>query len=339
MTLQKFRDRPHYLNHSICQQLNENLTQAIENCLASCRYQFFAYDGPRYPSLAFPSRPFVGNYFHYPNDEFLHPDQINRLMEEDEQYQSYVMAHHGWVMHDDPLRCFAEKGKFVYLRRDLLQWSNIIKLRFGNRREDSPALYDYMKEYTRLVATIFDGCRLDNCHSTPLWLAQEMTDYAREINPNFYINAELFTGNVQTDIQFLNQIGINSLVRESYRAFDPHELEQICSSCSEGEPVGSLIRSNRSALKALKTYSLFYDQTHDNPSQIERRSVEDILPRSSLVIFSHCSIRSNRGYDELVPHHIDVVHETRLYDIMVYLIENRSLEESHNLPRRRATGY
>ena len=202
--------------------------------------------------------PVVANYFHYPNDEFLHPDEIDRLMEEDVHYQSYVMAHNGWVMNDDPLRCFADEGQFVYLRRDLLQWSDIIKLRFGDRRDDSPALYDYMKEYTRLIATIFDDCRLDNCHSTPLWLAQEMMDYARQINPNFYINAELFTGNVQTDILFVNQIGINSLVRESYRAFDPYELGQICSSCSESEPIGSFLplrlRSSRSSSEALHRF-------------------------------------------------------------------------------------
>ena len=306
-------DRLHLLNHLVCEKLSEHLNRAIDNCLASCRYHFFAFDGPHYKQLSLPDTPFVGNYFHYPQGIFPHPDEVDQLIQTDSAFQSYVMAHNGWVMNDDPLRCFADEGQDVYLRRDLLQWSDIIKLRFGEKREDCPALYDYMKEYTRLVATTFHGCRLDNCHSTPLWLAQEMMDYAREINPNFYINAELFTGNIRTDTHFINQIGINSLVRESYRAFDPYELGQIASSCSEGDPLGSFYPSNPRPLLPTKPYSWFYDQTHDNPCQIQRRSLEDVLPRSAIVAMAHCSTASNRGYDELVPHHIDVVHETRFY--------------------------
>jgi len=305
--------RLEHLNQLQKTKLNENLHRAIENCLSACRYHFFAYDGPKYERIQFPSTPFVGTYFSYPNNELKHPDEVNQLIENDRNYQLYVMAHNGWVMNDDPMRSFADEGQQIYLQRDLIQWSDLIKLRFGNRREDSPALYDYMKEYTRLIATTFHGCRLDNCHSTPLWFAQQMMDYARQINHNFYINAELFTGNWKTDSYFINQIGINSLVRESYRAFDPCGLGQMTSSVSESDPIGSFIQSKVRPLLPSKPYAWFYDQTHDNPSEIERRSVEDLLPRSAIVAMAHCSTGSTRGYDELVPHHIDVVHETRFY--------------------------
>ena len=100
---------------------------------------------------------------------------------------------------------------------------------------------------------------------------------------------------------------------ESFRAFDPHELSEIASSCSEGDPIGSFIQPSIRPLTSSKPYSWLYDQTHDNPSQIQRRSVEDALPRSAVVAMSNCSTGSTRGYDELVPQHIDVVHENRLY--------------------------
>ncbi len=48
-----------------------------------------------FKKLSFPDTPFVGNYFHYPNAEFKHPDQIKNLTEYDINFQTYIMAHNG----------------------------------------------------------------------------------------------------------------------------------------------------------------------------------------------------------------------------------------------------
>ncbi len=39
-------------------------------------------------------------------------------------------------MVDDPLKSFTDEGGDIYFRRDLVQWSGIIKFRFGSKRED-----------------------------------------------------------------------------------------------------------------------------------------------------------------------------------------------------------
>jgi glycogen debranching enzyme len=57
-------------------------------------------------------------------------------------------------------------------QREVIVWSDCVKLRYGTKREDSPWLWDRMSKYTAQMARLFHGFRVDNAHSTPLPVAQ-----------------------------------------------------------------------------------------------------------------------------------------------------------------------
>ncbi|XP_015750298.1 PREDICTED: glycogen debranching enzyme-like, partial [Acropora digitifera] len=122
---------------------------------------------------------------------------------------------------------------------------------------------------------LFDGIRLDNCHSTPLHVAESPT--------------------------------------EALNAHDPHEEGRLIYRYG-GEPVGAFMHpSDVKPLVPSIAHALFMDVTHDNPSPFQVRSVYDAMASSALVAMACCATGSSRGYDELVPHHIHVVKEDRLY--------------------------
>ncbi|KXT15042.1 hypothetical protein AC579_4873 [Pseudocercospora musae] len=250
---------------------------------------------------------------------------------------SLALANNGWVWAADVMRDNAGPKSKVYLRRELIVWGDCVKLRYGSGPQDSPFLWQFMTEYTQLMAKYFHGFRIDNCHSTPLHVASHMLDAARHVRSNLVIAAELFSGDEKMDFLYCQKLGISFLIREAMQVWSTAEMSRLVHiNC--GRPIGSFevddisstdkpSSSNGSLTNGStphgrevihkivpsKIHALLMDCTHDNETPVQRRDGRDTLPNSALVAMCASASGSVFGMDELYPQLIELVHEKRQY--------------------------
>ncbi|CAK9441370.1 uncharacterized protein LODBEIA_P52380 [Lodderomyces beijingensis] len=287
----------------------------------------------------------------------------------DTKGKKQALANNGWIWAGNPLVDFASNASKAYLRREVIVWGDCVKLRYGEKYEDSPELWDRMIKYTKESAEVFNGFRIDNCHSTPLHVAERLLDEARKVNSNLYVVAELFSGSEEMDKVFVERLSINSLIREAMQAWSVGELSSLVHKHG-GRPIGSLTWLPLSefsypaekepelaksldgyteleipkVLTSSRPHAIFMDCTHDNEMPAQKRTVEDTLPNAALVSFCSSAIGSVYGYDECYPHLLNVVSEDRLYSLndengigkvkaKLYAIRHELAEESEDIAR------
>ncbi|CAK5018372.1 unnamed protein product [Meloidogyne enterolobii] len=302
-----------HLNEQVRQTIDGHISAAIGAIMGHVTYERVASHGPR-KGLISDCSPLLTCYFLQP------PQFSSQTWQEDESTLAFnpslsphIMAFNGWVMDcSNPLNNFAEFPSQIYLRRELICWGDSVKLNYGNSKEDCPFLWNYMENYTIKCAKIFNGLRIDNCHSTPIHVAEHLLKIARNVRKDLYVVAELFTGNEHLDNIFVNRLGISSLIREAQNAHNCHEQGRFVYRYG-GDPVGAFHPKSVRPAPWDVAHALFYDQTHDNPSPIQKRTVYDSLPTAAMCAATCCATGTVRGYDEFYPKHIDVVNETRLY--------------------------
>ena len=329
-------------------EMLQDMNAAMENCCQAMIYERLDPKGPQLGVLS-AQAPMCRSYFttlqSAPTEDSNNNSSSSKKDDMGDKYRDSLpiaLAHNGWVMGLSGGVDFADRTLAVYLRRELIVWEDCIKLRYGQQESDSPYLWQYMQRYTQSMASLFDGFRIDNCHSTPIHVAQALLDGARNVNPCLYVMAELFTGSETQDNLVVSKLGLNSLIREGVHAHSCTEMATMIWKYSRAMPVGNLLARpqvevmEQALLSALSPVgekassseglevtaelrkrlpdAVFADGTHDNELPLEVYSAAHALALAAAVASSDCAILSTRGYDECYVQRLDIVAENRLYD-------------------------
>ena len=214
-------------------------------------------------------------------------------------------ALNGWVMNYDQQEDFILNKNQFYLRRKIVVWGDLIKLRFNGNDKNS-YLWRKMKRYTEKMAEVFDGFRLDNFHNSHQKSAKYFIKCARKIKENIFIFSELFTPNTHLQAKLCSNIGVHKTVQEFQNFYNPNSLNQTLKSYINNSASNiyklPFFRTNsycQSYLNPSRPNMFIYDQTHDNHTYFQKFNIFMQLPVTAILSFYNKMIGTTVGFDEL----------------------------------------
>lgn len=289
------------INMTLYAEYNSDVQIILQNIENRLKYLRLDNDGPKMGKSVSRETPIIEPYF-------------TRL---ETSKGEIALINNGWIWAANPAVDFAGPKSKAYLLREVVIWGDCVKLRYGHSPSDNPYLWKRMSAYARMLAKVFAGLRIDNCHSTPSHVGAYILDQARLVKPNLYVVAELFSGSRNMDKLYVESLGINSLLREAMNANNPKELSTLVN-INGGLPIGSFIddkihADNTVEVSSLPIHSWFMECTHDNLMPAQKRTVEDTLSTAALVAFCMVASGSVVGCDECYPAALDIVTESREY--------------------------
>lgn len=304
------------VNLPLFQEFDNDVIEIFSQLYNRMKYLFLDDHGPKLGPVT-ETNPLVETYFtRLPLNETTKRHDLKYLN----------LVNNGWAWNANAMRDNAGPHSRAYLLRQMIVWGDCVKLHYGQKYDDNPYLWDYMIKYTRLMAKYFSAFRIDNCHSTPLHVAERLLHEARSVRPDLIVFAELFTGNEQDDYLFAKRLGLNALIREAMQSWSPDELSRLVHRHG-GRPIGSFDTDfprdpfqtkSGDYVKRISSNSinaLFMDCTHDNEMPTQKREARDTLPNAALVSMCASATGSVVGYDDIYPEHVNVVSETRPYAV------------------------
>lgn len=297
------------------------IQHVVSNIQHSIEYRFLHQQIHQIPSISYPLVD-----FYFTNCSSVSSSQKQSIsyssLIQTSQQSSFYCANNGWTYDNsrDPLLLQFHPSYLFrhgfqnthysihtkYLSRDIVVWSDCVKLRYYDEQKQPTFIWYMMKEYIQLSAFLFDGFRLDNCHNTSVDLLQSLLYEGRRINPHLIVLAELFTSNQQVDIDYISRLGLDMIVRETAQSPSTYENVKNYSDLLYqvgGEEFGSLLSITEIPRHFIHTQlpTVLYDMTHDNRSFYELYGLPAIPAVTVLIAMSVTNIASTKGMDEGYP--------------------------------------